>query len=117
MKTEIVYHDHEYKNAINYDGTNYYNAPCTLIAKGVMYVLNIGASDMIRTKIRNGVIYLIAMNTALEYISLTVIDTKTKQIDSLFCGNGELSYNPYNLKKSIFEYSTNYQIRVMKQYL
>jgi hypothetical protein len=117
MKTTINRNDYDYNTAVNYSKQSFYNPPVTITVLGKKFILGCGSNDVIKVKVRKGLVYIVGENSSLDYISLTVINPRTDYFDSLFCGNGELSYNPYNLKKSIFEYSTNYQIRVMSAYL
>lgn len=120
MKTDIIRSDADYRDAINYsDHPDLYNFPVTITAKNTKWVLGCGSSDMLSIKAKKGCLYIIAENSGLDYISLTVIDTKVDTIQEVFFGNGELSQNPLSLPKGkqIFDYSTAYQIRILSAYL
>jgi hypothetical protein len=113
MKTEIIKNDYNHKEAVNYDGRQYYNAPCTIIIDGVKYVLSIGSGDRARVVINPPFCYVVAENSALNYISLTLIDTENKHVSEVFLdGNNIDEHHP-----NIFEHSTEEQIKILSNYI
>lgn len=92
MKTKIIKSDFDYCDAVNYDGTNYYNPPCTANINGIKYVLPIGTADMLQISERVEQVLIIAENSGLEYIGMTEINTATNEVRSCFIDDSE-TYN------------------------
>jgi hypothetical protein len=119
MKTQLIHNDSEYRTAVNCPHHNFYNFPCSLLIDGKKFYIGCGTQDRKDIKIKNGLVYFLASNGGLDYISLTVINPITEEVNEVFLGNGELSYNPLSLPKGkqIFDYSINYQIRKLSQFI
>ena len=113
METLILAGDSRYTDAINYDGTNYYNWPVTVTIDEVKYVLPFGSSDSIYSHKQDNFIYLIGENKGLGYISCVLIDSKTKEIlQDVFINNVE----EHEFTENIFDLDTPEQINVLSEY-
>jgi hypothetical protein len=120
MKTQINYSDSDYRTAVNYDNRNYYNFPVTisLFFRGreeKKWILGCGSSDQIKVKTRDKKLFIVGENSRLDYISLTVINPFKDQTEEVYISNDGIT--ALELKQSIFDYSTNYQIKVLSNYI
>jgi hypothetical protein len=113
MDYRINNSDENYRDAVNFDGTNYYNFPMTIDVKGNKFVLKTGTSDKLWVKVRKNLLYIIAENSGLNYISLTVIDTMNNSFQDVYLDSNDIDQD----YPKIFDYSTNYQIRLLSQRL
>jgi hypothetical protein len=89
--------DYDYKNAINYTGTNYLNAPITVTIDSVKYILPFGQSDRKNLVFKYGKCYIIGENEGLNYMSFVEIDLKEKIVLSIY-----VESNQIDDKESIF---------------
>lgn len=111
MKTDIIYGDSDYTQAVNYQ--HMYNAPMTLNVNGKKYILDAGTSDSVDIKVRKGIIYVLSVNKALEYIGLQTIDPTNDSIQSAY-----LDYNAIaEINPKLLQRSADYQIKVLSNYL
>lgn len=110
MQTNIIKTDPAHRTAINYDGTSYFNDPCTVNIDGVKYIIGAGTSDRLTTVIEGNIVYILGENSPLNYISLVEINTDTKEVNEAFL-------NDNGLPEDIFELSTMQQIKFLTQYL
>ncbi len=75
MKVELKKSDPDYREAINYDGTNYYNFPCTVQLDNKKLIVGFGTADSVEIKqTKDNKAILIGKNSGLDYISCIVID-------------------------------------------
>ena len=91
---EFIHADLGYRTAVNYDGTNYYNCPLTLVYNNVeKYILPFGTDDSLHVDVTAGYLMIIGENQGLDYISLVNIDTIGQTIvNEVFLNNvAELS--------------------------
>ncbi len=78
MKTQIIHSDPNYRDAINYSSTHYYNFPMTVKIKGHTLVIPFGQSDNLNEIILEDRVILVGENWHLNYISCIEIDTTRK---------------------------------------
>jgi hypothetical protein len=84
-KNILYYGDHKYDKAVNYS-QSFFNFPITLNYgekhNRTKYIIGAGTSDHI-TLFKYGIfIYVISENNGLSYLSLQVINTELKEIES-----------------------------------
>jgi len=103
--------DQDYMQAVNYDSRTYYNPPITIDVDGVKYILSCGTSDHLTTIEDGSYLRIIGENFNLDYMSLTVINTTTKEIDSCYVDNIESEY------PGIFKIETDQQLAILSQHL
>lgn len=109
----FTFGDSNYKSALNYDGTQYYNAPMTFTINGKTYVVGLGTQDRRFVEIHHETqVYIIGENTALDYISLTYIDIQNNIVDSCY-----FSENDLRIFGNIFQLPTSEQIILLSNYL
>jgi hypothetical protein len=115
MKTnyEINKSDSDYKQAVNYDGTNFYNYPMTITIENVKYIIPFGTSDRLTIKTDPEVI-IIGENSGLNYIGCIMIDTNTQEIiQDVFifsCSESEMT-------RDIFDLEFNEQLQILNNYM
>lgn len=112
MKYKLNYSDENYRDAINFKQA-LYNFPVTIEIKKKLFILGCGSSDRITVKIKKGIVYVLSVNTGLDYIGLRVIDLKDNSVNEIFFDSGQIS----QMKPNLLELSTSYQIRFMNQWL
>ena len=115
----LIYSDTNYNHAVNYQ--HMYNAPITLNFgakhERTKYILPCGNQDTIEM-LRDGVfIYVVSQNNGLNYISLTLINTESKEIEGEVFLNDEDCSNEENFSFGILDLQTNEQIKILTQYL
>ena len=103
--------DYDYREAVNYDNTAYYNPPMTINIDGVKYILSCGTKDALTTIEDGSYLRIIGENFYLDYMSLTVINTTTKEIDSCYLDYVESEY------PGIFEFEIEQQLAILSNYL
>lgn len=106
------YSDCNYRNAINYEGTQYYNAPMTMIIDGKLFIMPFGTSDNRRVHIDENNIYIIGENRPLQYISMVYIDLNTDTVSDCY-----FSENDLRDFGDIFEMPIDEQIAILSNYL
>lgn len=108
--------DFDYRNAVNYTGTNYYNPPITITIDTVKYILPFGESDRKSLEFQNDNCYIIGENEGLNYISFVEINYTDKVVLSVY-----IDHNHLNDKESmfygIFNKSTKTQIKKFLNYM
>ena len=119
-KLILIYSDSNYNHAVNYSG-NLYNYPITLNygAKHARtkYILSSGNCDHI-TLMKDGVfIYVLSQNNGLNYISMMVINTESKEVE----GSVFLSGNDIDLEDSflfgILDKTEEEQVNILLNYI
>jgi hypothetical protein len=116
MEYSIHKSDGDYRQAVNYDGTDYgtsyYKYPVTFTIDGSKYVLPVGSADRLSIEADQETI-IIGENSVLDYISCIVIDLATKQIiQDIFIA--DCSYN--EMTENIFDLSFNEQLQILQEY-
>lgn len=105
--------DHDYKQALNYDGTKYINAPITFTIDGKKFITPFGTNDTKTVRIHHEThVYIIAENIMLDYISLTYINTETGIVGDCF-----FSSNDLHMFGKVFEMPVDEQIALLSNYL
>ena len=84
MQYEFIYDSFDYEDALNYDGTPYYNPPIQIVIDGRKFVLPFGTSDKKTVKIEETDVYIIGQNTGPDYISLVYIDMLTCDVQNVY---------------------------------
>jgi hypothetical protein len=107
---EYIYGDFDYRKAVNYDGTDYYNPPITITIDTVKYVLPFGTSDNKSIEFKNGYCYIIGENKGLNYISYVEIDLANDIVCTHYVDSNDID-NIDSCFYRIFEKSTEEQIR------
>ena len=93
MKNTFLYSDYGYKSAVNFDGRNYYHAPCTITIDSPKcltkhkYILPVGSSDSIAKWHKDGYFYILSTNKGLGYIGLSIIEVCTGNIEDYYIDN------------------------------
>ena len=108
--------DYNYRNAVNYDGTNYYNPPMTIKIKDVLYILPFGMADSQTLRVIDGTVYIVAENRGLDYISMVAIDLDEQTLESCFISDGELT-DKNSMCYNIFDKDITEQIKILRNYL
>jgi hypothetical protein len=109
----FTFNDANYKSALNYDGTNYYNAPMTFTIDGKVFIVGLGVSDRETVRIHHNTrVYIVAENAPLDYISLTYIDTENNIVDSC-----SFSGNDLRIFGDVFVMPAEMQISLLSNYL
>lgn len=108
--------DSNYASAINYDGTNYYNAPMTLSVNDILFVLPFGDSDHTSVDVRGNEIYIIGENKRLDYVSMVVIDLSDNSVAECHVSGNDIN-DSQSLCYDIFEHDLGRQISILQNYL
>lgn len=108
--------DYNYRDAVNYDGTNYYHAPMTIKIKDVLYILPFGTNDSQTLRVIDRTVYIVAENTGLNYISMVAIDLDNQTIATCFTSDGEIT-DKENMCYGIFDKDITEQIKILSNYL
>jgi hypothetical protein len=108
----FIYSDFEYRNAINYDGAQYYNPPMTILINGKLFILPFGSSDTKNVHIDGNHMYIIAENRSLQYISMVYIDLYNNNTSDCY-----FSENDLREFGDIFEMPIEEQIILLSNYL
>jgi len=116
MKYQFILNDPDHKEAVNYDGTNFYNNPMTVVIENIKYVLGIGHSDSKSVVIKDEYFYLVAENTGLNYISLTVINTLERTLKDVCLTDSDIN-DPEAFSFDILYKETEEQIKILSEYL
>lgn len=116
MKYSFNYSDSNYRDAINYDGTNYYNCPMTINIDGKLFVLSFGTSDRTTVKIDEPFFYIIGENSNLDYISMTVIDLSDNSVQSCYLSGNDIN-DPEVYSYDVLNKDTDEQIKILSEYL
>jgi len=115
----LIYNDLNYTHAINYQ--HMYNAPITLNYgpkhERIKYILPSGNGDVV-TLLQDGVyIYVLSQNNVLNYISMIVINTESKEIE----GDVYLSGDDIELEDSfsygILDNTKEKQVQILFTYI
>lgn len=113
MKHLFYYSDRDYRDAINYDGTNFYNFPVTVNIGSDKYVLSVGSSDSLYSSFNDGLLTIIGENTGLDYISCTVIDTVNKEVlQEVYLDN----VSSMGLTQYLFDLDMDGQVEILSEY-
>lgn len=117
-KEILIYGDCDYTHAVNYQ--HMYNAPITLNYgekhNRKKYIISAGTSDHI-TLLQDGVfIYVISENTGLQYISLSIINTETFQVEDNVFLNSEDCTTEENFCFGILDMDAEAQLKVLFEY-
>jgi len=115
----LIYGDVNCTHAVNYQ--HMYNAPITLNYgnkhERTKYILPSGTNDNIEL-LQDGVfIYVVSQNNGLNYISLFLINTETKEIEGNVFLTGDDIDCEGNYSFDILNKDTEAQIKIMMQYL
>lgn len=115
----INYSDDNYRHAVNYKGTMYNSPICLNYGEKhnrAKYILSAGTSDHI-TLLQEGVfIYVLAQNNGLQYISLQIINTETKEEEgSIFLTETDLN-DEVNDSYGILDMDEEKQVEILMQY-
>ena len=115
----LIYSDANYMHSVN--PSRLYNNPITLNYgakhERTKYILPCGNQDIIEM-LQDGVfIYVVSQNNGLNYISLTLINTESKQIEGEVFLNEEDCSNEENFSFGILDLQTDEQIKILTQYL
>jgi len=113
MNYTLNYSDEDYREAKNYDGTNFYNYPMTVSMESGKYILPFGTSDSLHTDDTAEYLTVIAENRGLDYISLINIDNidgeVTQSIYLNSCSDDELT-------EGIFDLGMNEQFEILSNW-
>jgi hypothetical protein len=115
----LIYSDSNYNHAVNY--SHLYNAPVTLNFgekhNRAKYILPSGNSDNIEL-LQDGIfIYVISQNNGLSYISLTLINTESKEIEGNVFLNEQDCTLEENFSFGILDKDSEEQIKILSEYL
>jgi hypothetical protein len=110
------YNDGNYRNAVNHDGTSYYNNPITITINDVLLIMPFGNSDVLSTQLRENELYIIGENKGLEYISMTVINLSDYSISECYLSSNDIN-DKDGMAYDIFELDLDKQIAVLENYL
>lgn len=118
MKTKVNKPDHDYRDAVNYDGTNYFNPPMSITINGKTYILPCGEADHLtiepnRTK---DCIIIINENPGLSYIGMTEINYINNNVTSVFLNEQDTTGDPDTLSYGILDKGTAEQITILYEY-
>ena len=117
MKTQINKSDENYRDAVNYDGTQYYNFPMSIDVDGVKYIIPCGTSDSITIKeINENTLVVIGENNRLDYVGMTEINTSEQTTQSCFLHDNDIT-DPENPSYDILEEDTDSKIRILYEYM
>lgn len=114
--TQIDYNftnaDYNYRAAINYDGTQYYNAPMTITVNGKLFIVGFGTTDSKSVHIDGNNLYIVGENRSLEYISMVYIDLDADTVSDCY-----FSENDLRQFGDIFEMPIEEQVALLSNYL
>jgi hypothetical protein len=114
MNYSIEYADKDYREAVNYDGTNFYNYPVTITVNDVKYLLSVGSADFLTVHENSNIVVIIGENSGLDYISCTEIDTKTKEvINDVFVDQCDSN----DFTAGIFDKDFDEQYKILSEYM
>lgn len=111
--------DNNYRNAVNYDGTNYHNCPMTFEIKSTLFILPFGSMDSKQVKIDGNTVYIIAENSPLNYISMVVIDLTEltdKGINTCHIAGNDID-DTESPCFEIFDKDLDEQIKILSNYI
>jgi hypothetical protein len=116
MKYNFTNTDYNYREALNYDGTNFYNAPITINIAGKLFILPFGTSDRKSVTIKDNYAYIIGENRGLDYISMSVIDLSDNTVESCYLSDNDLN-DPECFSYDLLNKDTEEQIKILLEYL
>ena len=116
MEHFYIKSDKDYRQAINYDNTNYYNYPCTFNFGDKKYIIGAGSSDHITVTRKDNCFYVIAENFGLGYISMAYIDTKYDIVHECFLQGDDIT-DPDCFSYNVLDKDTEEQITILSEYI
>jgi hypothetical protein len=109
--------DHNYRDAINYDGTNYYHAPMTITIKDVLYILPFGTADNQTLRVIDRTVYIIGVNRRLDdSICMVAIDLDNSSIEECNISSNDVNDKDCSVYK-IHDKDITEQIKILSNYL
>lgn len=108
--------DNNYESAVNYDGTDFQNCPITFEINGVLFILPFGSMDSKQVKIVGNLVYIVAENTGLNYISMVVIDLTDNSLQSCCIKGNDLDDSKSSCF-DIFDKELDEQIKILSDYI
>jgi hypothetical protein len=111
----FIWSDYDYNSAINYEH-DYYNAPITFNVGQDKYILPFGTHDSKQVRQDGHIFYIVGENRGLDYISLVVIDTQEKTIQSVYLSGDDVNH-PESYSYGIIGMDVEAQIRIMCEWL
>ena len=118
MKTKVNKPDYNYREAINYDGTQYFNPPMSITINEKTYILPCGEADHLTIdtdRIKDCVI-IVSENFGLSYIGMTEINYITDVVTSVFLNEQDTTGDPDTLSYGILDKGTAEQITILYEY-
>lgn len=108
--------DNNYASAVNYDGTDFFNCPMTFEINNTLFIVPFGSMDSKQVKISDNLVYIVAENTGLDYISMVVIDLSDNS--TLACSFTELDIlDKDHSCYGIFDKELDKQIKILSEYI
>ena len=114
--------DEDYRDAVNFNGDNYYNFPSTITVNGKKFIMGFGTSDRV-TIIDNAKynypenkIYVISENNPLNYISLAEIDLENDTVNDVFLESSDID-DETAYSYDILNKDEKEQLKILMEYL
>lgn len=108
----FTHSDNNYRNAINYEGTQYCNAPITFSIDGKTFIVPFGTQDCKHVHIDGNHVYIVGENQPLQYIGMVCIDLESDNVTDCF-----FSENDLHMFGNVFELPTEEQVILLSNYL